>query len=328
MEKDENAGDSFVRLFAESKSWSEDALEILSASWRMGTEKRYNSHVESFVKFCRERYTDPIQATTEMRIEFLSEHLKTRVGYSSVNSTRSALSSIIKPVGNVPFGKLPLVCRFLKGFFNIRPALPRYVTTWDVTKVFTFMKSKPTLTNCDLKTLSRRLAILLCLTTGQRDQTTKCSILDCIKISSDKVALFVLETLKTTRPGHHLPPIEFKTFKDNELCVVAHLKQYIKMTTPFRNAGTNQLLLSFVQPHKPISTSTLSGWCVTVMKESGGNVNIIGSHSTRSASTSKCKISGLSFKEIAKSAGWSNEKTFAKFYDKPIQEDFSNYLFK
>ena len=32
----------FVRLFAESKSLSRDALEILSASWRMGTERRYN----------------------------------------------------------------------------------------------------------------------------------------------------------------------------------------------------------------------------------------------------------------------------------------------
>ena len=263
-----------------------------------------------------------------MGIEFLTEYFKTGVGYSSVNSARSALSSIIKPVCNVRFGKSPLVCRFLKGVFNIRPALPRYVTTWDVAKVFTFIKSKLTLTNCDLQTLSHRLAILLCLTTDQRDQTIKCLNLDCIKISSDKVVLFVPETLKTTRPGHDLPPIELKTFKDSELCVVAHLKQYIKMTASFRNAGTNQLLLSFVQPHKPISTSTLSRWCVTVMKESGVNVNIFGSHSTRSASTSKCKISGLSFKEIAKSAGWSNEKAFAKFYDKPIQEYFSNYLFK
>ena len=212
--------------------------------------------------------------------------------------------------------------------FNIRPALPRYITTCDVTKVFTFIKSKPTLTNCDLKTLSHRLAILLCLTTGQRDQTIECLNLDCIKISSDKVVLFVPETLKTTRPGHHLPPIELKTFKDSELCVVAHLKRYIKMTASFRNVGTNQLLLSFVQPHKPVSTSTLSRWCVTVMKESGVNVNIFGCHSTRSASTSKCKISGLSFKEIAKSAGEPNEKTFAKFYDKPIQDDFSHYLFK
>ena len=328
MKKGEHAGGSFVKLFAESKSMSRDALKILSASWRMGTEKRYNSHVDRFVKFCRERYTDPIQATTEMGIEFLTEYFKTGVGYSSVNSAPSALPSIKKPVCNVPFGKSPLVCRFLKGVFNIRPALPRYVATWDVTKVFTFVKSKPTLTNCDLKTLSHRLAILLCLTTGQRDQTIKCLNLDCIKISSDKVVLFVPETLKTTRPGHHLPPIELKTFKDSEICVVAHLKQYIKMTACFRNAGTNQLLLSFVQPHKLISTSTLSRWCVTVMKESGVNVNIFGSHSTRSASTSKCKISGLSFKDIVKSAGWSSEKTSAEFYDKPIQEDFSNYLFK
>ena len=156
----------------------------------------------------------------------------------------------------------------------------------------------------------------------------KCLNLDYIKISSNNVGLFVPETLKTTRLGHHLPPIDLKTFKNSELCVIAHLKQYIKMTAHLRNTDTKQLLLSFVQPQKPISTTTLSRWCVTVMKESGINVNIFDSHSTRSASTSKCKISRFSFKETVKSAGWSNEKTFAQFYDKPIQEAFSNYLFR
>ena len=72
MEKDGHAGGSFVRLSSESKSMSRDALDILSASWRMGTEKRYNSYVERFVKFCRERYTDPIQATTDMGMGFLT----------------------------------------------------------------------------------------------------------------------------------------------------------------------------------------------------------------------------------------------------------------
>ena len=136
----------------------------LHGEWEQ--KKRYNSHVERFVRFCRERYTDLIQATTEMGKEFLTEYFKSRVDYSSVNSESLALSSIIKPVCNVPPGKSPLVCRFLKGVFNIMPVLLRCVTTWDVTKVFTFIKSKPTLTNCDLKTLSHRLAILLCLTTG------------------------------------------------------------------------------------------------------------------------------------------------------------------
>ena len=100
----------------------------------MGTGKRYSSHIERFVKFCCERYTDPIQATTMMRTEFLTEYFKTGVGYSSVNSARSALPSIIKPVSNVPFGKSPLIYRVLRGVFNIRPALPRNVTTWNSTR--------------------------------------------------------------------------------------------------------------------------------------------------------------------------------------------------
>ena len=62
---------------------------------------------------------------------------------------------------------------------------------------------------------------------GQRDQTIKCLNLDYIKISSDKLVLLVSETLKSTRPGHHLPPIELKAFKDSEICLVSHLKQYI-----------------------------------------------------------------------------------------------------
>ena len=135
------------------------------------------------------------------------------------------------------------------------------VTTWDVTNIFTFIKSKPTLTDCDLKTLSHRLAIILCLTTAQKDQIVECFDLDYVKISSDKVVLFVRETLKPTRPGYHLPPRELKTFEDSKLCVVAYLKKYIKMTAHFRNSDTNQLSLSFLQPHKPIPTIILSKYC-------------------------------------------------------------------
>ena len=46
------------------------------------------------------------------------------------------------------------------------------------------------------------------------------------------------------------------------------------------------------------------------MEDSGINVNIFDSHSTRSASASKHKIFGLLFKILVKSAGWLNKKTF------------------
>ena len=204
MEKDKHVGGSFLRLFAEIKSLSRDAFGILSASWRVGTGERFNSCIERCVKLNHERYTDPIQATTEMEINFFTEYFKTGAGYSSVNSTGSSLSSIIKLVSSVAFANAPLVCRLLKEIFNITPVFLRYVTTYDITKVFTFIKSKPALTDSDLKTLSYRLAILLCSTTGQREQTIKCLTFYCINLSNDKIVFFVPKILESTRTGYQL----------------------------------------------------------------------------------------------------------------------------
>ena len=85
---------------------------------------------------------------------FLSEYFNTGVGYSAVNSIRSALSSLIQLHG-IHFGKDPLVSRFLRGVFNIRPALPQYVTTWNISKVFKYVEKQQTLVNCDFKAVER-----------------------------------------------------------------------------------------------------------------------------------------------------------------------------
>ena len=105
---------------------------------------------------------------------------------------------------------------FSKGFLILGQPCQDMLQLGMLTKFFnkSFIKSKQSLTDCDLKTISHRLAVLSCLTTGQRDQTIKCLNLHYIKISSNKVVLFVPETLKITRPVHHLPPLELKTFKD------------------------------------------------------------------------------------------------------------------
>ena len=80
-------------------------------------------------------------------VEFLTKYFITGVGYSAVNSARSAFSFLIKPLHGITFGKNPLVSRFLRGVFNIRPALPRYVTTWNVSKVFQYLKKQQALVN-------------------------------------------------------------------------------------------------------------------------------------------------------------------------------------
>ena len=161
MAKDGHDCGTLIEFLQKSSTLSKAVIEIISASWRQGIEKCYNRYIKLFVDFCHKRQADPLCATTETGIEFLTEYFNTGVGYSAVNSARSALSSLIKPLHGIPFGKDPLVSRLLRGVFNIRPALPRYVTTWNVSKVFQYLKKQQALVNCDLKAVSHRLAILL-----------------------------------------------------------------------------------------------------------------------------------------------------------------------
>ena len=118
--------DTFVRFTEKHKKFFKKVVEIISTSWRDGTEKRCKSHIKKFVEFCAKRNEDPIPATDEIGIKFLKKYHNTGVGYSSVNSARLVLLSIKKPV-DLPFGRSTLVCMFMKGVFNtLTPALPKH----------------------------------------------------------------------------------------------------------------------------------------------------------------------------------------------------------
>ena len=71
-----------------------------------------------------------------------------------------------------------------------------------------------------------------------------------------------------------------------------------------------QLLLSYIQRHKQVVPSTISGWLKTVLKSSGINVSLCPAHSTRSATTSKASASDLSMTKILESGTWSSMTTW------------------
>jgi hypothetical protein len=66
---------------------------------------------------------------------------KSGVGYSSINTARSALSSYLTLGKSVSVGQLPLVKRFLKGVYNKKLIFPRYQQTWDVNLVLDYLKT-------------------------------------------------------------------------------------------------------------------------------------------------------------------------------------------
>ena len=109
--------------------------------------------------FCCERGIDPISTSLDQAIKFLPKNFESGVGYSSAGTARSALLSVLIMDNEISFGKYPLVQRFMKGIFNLRPTLPRQFAVWEPDIVLDYLSNL----ECDLplKNLSEKLVILL-----------------------------------------------------------------------------------------------------------------------------------------------------------------------
>ena len=105
---------------------SPDTIDILMASWRKSTGKQYTSYLSRWVTYCKNKQLDVTHATINDGLDLLTLLYKQGVGYSAINTARSALSLVITPADKTTFGEHPWVSRFLKGTFELRPSLPRY----------------------------------------------------------------------------------------------------------------------------------------------------------------------------------------------------------
>ena len=121
--------------------------------------------------FCSLRKIDPIHPPINEGINFLATLYESGVGYSVLNTAHSALSNIIICKEYHSFGSLPLVCRFLKGVFNLRPLRSRYKEIWDVQDVFKLLRTWYSASEITLKMLSLEVTMLNALLSGQRSQT-------------------------------------------------------------------------------------------------------------------------------------------------------------
>ena len=113
---------------------SEDTANLLhSHSWRKAW-KQWSS-------WCCQRKVDPFCSTVASVADYLTELFNKGRSYHTVNIHRSAISAFHRPIDGVKVGQHDLVCKVLNACFNVRPPQPRYVVTWDVDKVLSYIHS-------------------------------------------------------------------------------------------------------------------------------------------------------------------------------------------
>ena len=273
------------------------------------------------MSFCVGRKIDPFQPPVTALLDFLWGIYKcsggsSSYGYRTMNVIRSAVSAVAH-IDNKPAGQHPLVCRFLKAVFNEKPALPRYRSVWNPDVVLSYLRELGHNSNLSLIQLSRKLTMLMLLTSGQRGQTLYVLDLRNMSSSGDGIKFCIGDLLKNSRANFHLSEVCFNPFPvDSRLCVVETLSHYLERTRDIRGVIT-RLLITTRHPIKVASRDTIRRWTREVMVAAGIDLAMFQPASTRASSSSKAALS-VSLGLILRTGGWSSDSVFGRFYNKPL----------
>ena len=252
-------------------------------------------------------------------VNFLAHLFEQGYQYRSLNSYRSAISSIHDKVDGYEVGQHPLVTRLIKGAFHERPPQPRYSETWDVSKVTAYLQSMGGNDTLSLSDLTHKTVMLMALTRPSRSADLTGLNLDHRKYSPEGVTFLPTKLAKQSKQSKPLTEFFFSAFPSNKLlCPVTTLHAYEERTRERRNNNNeSQLFIALIKPYNPVTSSTIARWIKSVLTKSGIDTGIFKAHSVRGAAASAAAREGVTTNDILRTADRSSENVFQKFYYKP-----------
>ena len=249
----------------QSQGLSEEVVQLLLEGTRNTTRSTYRSAWCNWVGWCHERDPDPVSASVNSVLEYLTGLQAANFSYSLVNIHRSMLSSTLERSGTIPIGQLPYVKQLLKGVFNSNPPRPKYSRTWDVKVVASLLASWGQNDQLNLTQLSKKLATLLALATFLIVSELSSILSQSVSFSDSGVSFSLGRPSKAQRSGA-LRTISVGKLSDPLLCPVRCLGYYIFTTDVNRIENNNVFLLVGAIVHfKHVSSSSISRWIKSVL---------------------------------------------------------------
>ena len=236
------------------------------ASRRKSTSIKYQVYINQWHDFCKNHNINSQNASVSNGLDFLTSLYQNEKQYPTISCARSILSLFIRSSNGLEFGKQFIVQRFMKGIYQLRPSLPKYSFTWDISILFEKYRELPPNDQLDLKTLTLKTATLLTLIIFTLD-------LRYLKNDKDTIHIAFPSVLKHSRPGRHLKLVILKRhLADTKTCPVEVLHTYLKTTKEIRKNKT-KLLISFLKPHSAVTVKTISRSIKISLKEAGFDTN-------------------------------------------------------
>ena len=123
------------------EGFSQKVSDILLSSWRKKTASHYKSAWKAWSGWCSEREFNLFSTTSENILEFLADLFYKGFKFRTLGVYKSAISLNHETVDGFAIGKHPMMAKFMKWVFSLRPPEPKYFVTWDVRQVLDFLKT-------------------------------------------------------------------------------------------------------------------------------------------------------------------------------------------
>jgi integrase len=204
----------------------------------------------------------------------------------------------------------PLLDFFSKGAQNMAPLPREKCEIWDPSTVLSWIQSQPIPSS--FLSCAREAAILLLLATGWRvDDLWK--LANKMQVTDEESTFYFASRRKCKIKGKYTLSQSVRRFKTNErVCPVRALVRFRDRANVIRKES---MFLFVSSTGKRASKDTLRRWVQKILSQAGIQAS---AGSCRSASTSAACERNRSIDDIMKSAGWSSESTFRKFYHRKV----------
>ena len=149
----------------------------------------------------------------------------------------------------------------LRGVFTKKPLQPRYAFTRDVQVVLDFVKNKwGNSYSFSDRDLTFKLVILLALTSAFRACTMQSLDIRFVAKHAHFVQFMFGKLHKGWKSGKSFSVVRYYEYEgDRDLCVQTTLHLYLERTKPWGTDQKKNFLLSYVNAHKGVCSSTISG---------------------------------------------------------------------
>lgn len=242
-----------VRGQFENSGLSNQVVDLLLDGARDTTSATYQSAWSAWYSWCVREHANPVSPPLTKVLEYLSSLVGKGKAYRTVNVARSMLSATLVKIDGVDVGKHPLVLKLMKGAYNRKPPAPKYSRFWDVGTVVDFLITLGPNDGLPFSDLSRKLALLLAL-------STLCRVSELANISRDSIIIDGIQaTFSLTKPrkSQRSSPLQVLTVKRLQptslACPVETLIDYITASESFRQRPDSKLLfLGLRSPHRSV----------------------------------------------------------------------------